>query len=415
MTERVSTVRGLLKALGPGILFAGAAIGGSHLIQSTRAGADYYFDLVWIILLVNLFKYPFFEYGHRYTVATGESILEGYNKQGTWYLATFAFLSTITGVINYIALSAITAGLVENIIGIELNNLMLILLVMASTVIILLIGKFQLLDKTMKLIIVVLSLSTIIAFFMAAMNAPPIQEVTNRDIWTPAGIAFLIALMGWMPAPVEASTWTSLWAMERTKQTGYKPTLGESLADFHIGYIGTAIMALFFVGLGAFIMYGSGIEFSPKGEMFAAQLVSLYTKTLGNWSAPIIKTAAVLTIFSSLITVIDAYPRSITSAILILKPEFIKLKHLGIIITISIATFAAIVLLLLPGTMKDLLQLATIIAFLTAPVFSILNYNSVTSKYFPSEFKPKLWLRILSILGIAYLSIFGLIYLYSLL
>ena len=30
-----------LKKLGPGILFAGAAIGVSHLVQSTKAGADF--------------------------------------------------------------------------------------------------------------------------------------------------------------------------------------------------------------------------------------------------------------------------------------------------------------------------------------------------------------------------------------
>ncbi len=414
MENRVSSFSGLIKALGPGILFAGAAIGGSHLIQSTRAGADYYFDLVWIILLVNLFKYPFFEYGHRYFIATGESILEGYNKQGKLFLSIFAILSAVTGVVNYIALSAITAGLLENLIGIELDNVMLTIIVMAASVIMILVGKFSLLDKTMKLVIIVLSVSTITAFVMAAMNAPPMPIVADKDIWSPVGIAFLIALMGWMPAPVEASAWTSLWALERSKQTNYMPTLREALTDFHIGYIGTAIMALFFVGLGAFVMYGSGIEFSPKGELFSAQLVMLYTKSLGEWSAPIIKTSALLTIFSSLITVIDAYPRTLTNSLLILKPNFNKFKYLGLQITIILAVISAIVLLAVPKTMKELLQIATIIAFLTAPLFSYLNYKSVTSKYFPIEYTPKLWLKILSFMGIAYLSIFSLIYLYSL-
>jgi len=34
----------LLKTLGPGILFASTAIGVSHLVQSTRAGAEFGFD-----------------------------------------------------------------------------------------------------------------------------------------------------------------------------------------------------------------------------------------------------------------------------------------------------------------------------------------------------------------------------------
>ena len=49
-----------LKKLGPGLLFAGAAIGVSHLVQSTKAGAEFGFGLIWALLLCNLFKYPFF-------------------------------------------------------------------------------------------------------------------------------------------------------------------------------------------------------------------------------------------------------------------------------------------------------------------------------------------------------------------
>ena len=68
---------GVLKTIGPGLLYAGAAIGGSHLVMSTRAGANYYFALIWIVILINLLKYPFFEFGSRYANATGTSLLDG--------------------------------------------------------------------------------------------------------------------------------------------------------------------------------------------------------------------------------------------------------------------------------------------------------------------------------------------------
>ena len=73
-------IKNLLKTIGPGILFAGAAIGGSYLIQSTRAGANYGLDLLGLVLLIlcNIF----FEFGHRYTAANGESIINGYIKLG---------------------------------------------------------------------------------------------------------------------------------------------------------------------------------------------------------------------------------------------------------------------------------------------------------------------------------------------
>ena len=44
-------MRRFIQKLGPGLLFAGAAIGVSHLVQSTRAGADFSFGLIWALLL----------------------------------------------------------------------------------------------------------------------------------------------------------------------------------------------------------------------------------------------------------------------------------------------------------------------------------------------------------------------------
>ena len=80
-----------LKKLGPGLLFAGAAIGVSHLVQSTKAGADYGLGLIWALILVNIFKYPFFQFGPRYALATGESLLSGYKKLGKGILICYIF------------------------------------------------------------------------------------------------------------------------------------------------------------------------------------------------------------------------------------------------------------------------------------------------------------------------------------
>ncbi|KOO11162.1 hypothetical protein AKJ18_30525, partial [Vibrio xuii] len=72
----------LVRSLGPGIMMAAAAVGGSHLVASTKAGANYGWQLAALILLVNLFKYPFFRAGVQYTMGTGNSLVEGYSKMG---------------------------------------------------------------------------------------------------------------------------------------------------------------------------------------------------------------------------------------------------------------------------------------------------------------------------------------------
>ncbi|MEJ2186296.1 MAG: divalent metal cation transporter, partial [Gemmatimonadota bacterium] len=87
------------KSFGPGLLWAGAAIGVSHLVQSTRAGAEAGFALAGIILLALILKYPFFEYGPRYAAATGTSLVEGYGRIGRWAVWLYLLITLVTSVI----------------------------------------------------------------------------------------------------------------------------------------------------------------------------------------------------------------------------------------------------------------------------------------------------------------------------
>ena len=106
-----------ISKLGPGLLFAGAAIGVSHLVQSTRAGADFGFGLIWALVLVNLFKYPFFQYGPRYAIATGESLLDGYYKIGKFFLIAYFILNILTMFTIQTAVTIVTAGLASTLFG----------------------------------------------------------------------------------------------------------------------------------------------------------------------------------------------------------------------------------------------------------------------------------------------------------
>jgi Mn2+/Fe2+ NRAMP family transporter len=81
-----STWRSKIKAMGPGILMASAAVGGSHIVSSTQAGGKYGWALLGLVILANLFKYPFFRFGAEYTADTGKTLVEGYAEKGKFYL-----------------------------------------------------------------------------------------------------------------------------------------------------------------------------------------------------------------------------------------------------------------------------------------------------------------------------------------
>ena len=71
-----------LKTLGPGLLFAGAAIGVSHLVQSTRAGAEFGFGFIWALLLINVVKYPFFSIWSKICISYRRKFIG--RLQATW-------------------------------------------------------------------------------------------------------------------------------------------------------------------------------------------------------------------------------------------------------------------------------------------------------------------------------------------
>jgi Mn2+/Fe2+ NRAMP family transporter len=412
---RSEKLRGTLQTLGPGILFAGAAIGGSHLVQSTRAGANYGFSLIWLVVLVLIFKYPFFEFSHRYTTATGESILQGYRRLGKFALWIFFIIATLVAVINVATVTLVAAGLFGNLLRINWSPVLLTLLTLTCVAVILLIGKFPTLDRVMKLMVAFLGIMTITTVVIAFLHhgQPLLENISKPEIWSLAGVSFLLALMGWMPAPVDVAVWPSLWALERKAETRHSPTMREALIDFNTGYITTGILAIAFVCLGALIMFGSGLKFSNSSVQFSEQLVSLYTATLGTWSRLLISLVAFITMFSTSLTTCDGYSRTLKSSIEILfarDQQPVRWLYWMLLILLMGATL--IIVGLLMNGIKSLIDVATIIAFLTAPVLATLNFILVTSSHTPKVHQPRRGLRLLSWLGILFLTAFSLIYIY---
>lgn len=396
----MSKINKLLKKLGPGLLFAGAAIGVSHLVQSTRAGADFGMGLLWALILVNIFKYPFFQYGPRYATATGESLLDGYYKLGKGILIAYAIITLATMFTIQTAVTIVTAGLATSLTnGIFSTEIWTIIIIVICSVV-LFFGKYKLLDRLIKYVIILLAISTILATVMAFNNN------TNEIILSQflpeitAEIAFLIAFMGWMPAPLDVSVWHSLWSLEKQK-TNKNFTYKSSLFDFNVGYIGTVILGIAFMSLGYLVMFGGDTSFSSSASLFSNQLIEMYTSSLGEWSYYIIGIAAFTTMLSTSITTLDASPRSMSRTIKLLINRDFKHGYLFWLVVLSVGTI--FIFFLFSSKMGLLVKIATILSFLTAPFYAIINYILISSEHTPKEYRPSTKLHILSILGIAFL------------
>ncbi len=401
-----------LKKLGPGLLFAGAAIGVSHLVNSTKVGAEFGFGLLWALLLVNLFKYPFFQFGPRYAAATGESLLEGYQKLSKGLLVAYFILSFATMFTIQTAVTIVTAGLASQLFGLDFPpEYKMEIWSTIITVIclgILAIGRYNILDKLMKVIIITLTISTVIAVFFAMSNGNEALSAGQIFPTESGGIMLLIIFMGWMPAPLDISIWHSLWAIEKKQETvSFTPK--SALFDFNFGYIITIILGVCFMALGAYVMFNSGTEFSPKGGVFASQLIDLYTQNLGTGTYIIIAIAAFTTMFSTTLTTLDASPRAMAKASQLLFGRLIKHSYIFWMLILVLGT--VLILTQFLTEMSALIKLATVLSFVTAPFYAISNYMLITSKHTPEQWQPKLGLRVLSWMGILFLTGFSVWYL----
>lgn len=404
-----------LKALGPGLLWAGAAVGVSHLVQSTRAGASYGFAILWVVILANLFKYTAFEFGPRYAATMGESLLDGYKRVGNWAIVAFLIPTFGTVFVLQAAVTIVTAGLASNIFGTAMSPIAWSAVILAVCAGVLTIGKYPALDKLIKFIIIILSLSTVVAVISAFSHGGTAKmDFVPPQMWSVAGVSFMVALIGWMPSAIDISVWHSLWTMERAKETGSTPSLRDALFDFRLGYFGTALLALGFLSLGSLIMYGTGMSFSPSGAKFAGQFINLYTSTLGDWSYPVVAIAALTTMFSTTLTVTDAFPRVLKRSTEIVFPQRYEGKDdrsLYWIWMVIVLGGSLIIIGLFMSGMTMLVDLATTLAFLTAPILAYINYRTVTGPWMPEEARPGSKLLLLNWVSMIFLAGFALFFL----
>ena len=85
-----------------------------------------------------------------------------------------------------------------------------------------------------------------------------------------------------------------------------------------------------------------------------------------------------------------------------------KTTYNWMLVTVGVISFFFI--LLLSANLKELVDLATILSFLIAPVIAWINYKVITSKQISEEFRPGKKLLLLAKSGLVFLTAFAVVY-----
>jgi Mn2+/Fe2+ NRAMP family transporter len=117
--------------------------------------------------------------------------------------------------------------------------------------------------------------------------------------------------------------------------------------------------------------------------------------------------------FSTTLTTLDASPRAMAKTAQILRLPIVMSSYLFWILILVIGTCAVFFFLL--SNMGALVQVATILSFITAPFYGLMNFLLVSGKHMPENHRPNGVMKAWSIAGLVFLTGFTIWYLSTLL
>ena len=422
-----SSLNALVAKLGPGIIFAATAIGISHLVQATRAGADFGLALAGFILLACVIKYPAFRFGSEYAAATGQSLVDSYFRQGRWALLVLGLDLTISMFVGTAALALVSAGLAGSALSLNLDPKLVVMILLALCAALLIAGKYRLFEQVSKGFVGLLLVLIIVATILVL---PDINwgeaSLTLPGEFDRATLLFIIALSGVMPSAMIVSVFQSLWVCAKSREMGAPFSPAHARFDFNLGYVISTLLAFGFLILGTVLMYQPGLAVADSPDGFAAQLISLFTSSIGSFAYPIISLVVVVVMVSSLLAVVDACPRVIGALISYRKQagaeqagrtaplrfgEVMGQENRYYALLVIIQCSGALMLLMLfASSFRAFVDFATSIAFVTAPLIAFLNHRAMFSTALPPPHRPGKMMETWSWLGILSMGLFGVSY-----
>lgn len=381
-----------LNKFGPGLLLAATAIGVSHIVQSVQAGGKYGLILIGAIIFAHLIKYPFFLTSPKYSSHKKKSLLYGYFEIHPIFLILFLLLTIASMFSLQAVVTLIAAAVIENIFHFKIPIGQLSVAVLAICAAILFMGRYDFLDKMIKPIIIILFLATVVALGLVLFQEPNPNQISSNiqfNLTSKLDFLFLVAFLGWMPCPLDCATWNSVWSVKKQEELKEKYSFKESKLDFQVGYVVAAVLAVIFLALGNYIFYKNNLPLNNKAVPFIGDFLGIYTSQFGNFAFYIISIAVLMTMFSTVITCLDALPRVISKSLNILsnhyrKTEINEPKNYNYLLALLFSG-TSILLLFFLTNMSQIIMVATLTSFISAAILATLHQiiNIRLSREFP--------------------------------
>ena len=272
-----STAEPRWSLVGPGIVVAATGVGAADLIATTVAGSKYGYALLWAIVAGCIMKVVLVEGAGRYTLATGNTIFEGWSSLGRWthwyfgpYIVIWGFVYGAAAMAGTgLALYSLFPFLSVAVWGIA-SGLLGMLLVWS--------GRYDRFEKVLTALVVLMFLTMVLA---AALTLPNLGEiVTGLVPIIPEGAMInVLSVAGGVGGTITLAAY-GYWLREKGWTT---PRFMRVMRlDNGVAYLVTGIFVVATLIVGAELLFSAGIAIG-SGDQGMVDLATVLGERYGIW------------------------------------------------------------------------------------------------------------------------------------
>ena len=318
----------ILRRIGPGIILAASIVGSGELIATTTLGAQVGYAAMWVIVLSCLIKPVVQAELGRYTIATGETGLAGFNLvpgprwKVNWIVWAWALMTLMTQLQIGAMFGGVSQVMFQLIPSVSVNAWVFIFL--GITLALLLGGGYERIEG---LAMVKVGLFTMLTFLAAVVLTRMPQYFSWADVWQGfsfhlpgEGLSTAVAVFGITGVGASELFTYPYWCVEK----GYARFAGRRdgspewraraegwIRVMHVDIF--ASMFIYTVATIAFYLLGAGILHGmgkvPAAKDMITVLSNIYTQTLGPWSLWIFYLGAIATLYGTIFAATAANSR----------------------------------------------------------------------------------------------------------
>ena len=351
---------GILLVIGPSLVWCSEYIGSGEVILATRTGAILGGTILWAIVSGIFLKFWIGMSGARYTVATGEGMIDmvsrvpGPKNWGVWIILVAQFLTAALAIGSI----ATAAGIfVANIFGISRQAGGWLITILAF--IIAWKGEFRILKIFMSILVFIViagvlnvavrvmpGFSEIVHGLLLRIPEVPqwaADEGVNTNAW-----AEILPLIGWGAGGFASQVWYTYWIIGAGYGNAVKDKYGVPADPLHLRKTttddalklkswfrvvysdATLAMVIGVVVTAGFLFAGAGIlrplHLAPGSEKLAQELSAIFSSKWGKTGGLLFMIGGLAALFSTQIGQLAGWPRLLADSFRICIPRFSRIK-----------------------------------------------------------------------------------------